>query len=68
MLNLKTKGRYLLPTESEWEYACRAGTNTSTAFGETITSKDANYDESKIDKSVPVGSYKANAFWLARHA
>ncbi|MCY2940863.1 MAG: SUMF1/EgtB/PvdO family nonheme iron enzyme [Planctomycetota bacterium] len=64
VLNLKTKGRYLLPTESEWEYACRAGTNTSTAFGETITSKDANYDESKIDKPVPVGRYKANAFGL----
>jgi formylglycine-generating enzyme required for sulfatase activity len=64
VLNLKTKGEYRLPTESEWEYACRAGTNTATAFGETITSKDANYDESKIDKPVPVGSYKPNAFGL----
>mgnify|MGYP006150216597 CR=1 FL=1 len=45
-------------------YACRAGTNTATAFGETITSKDANYDESKIDKPVPVGSYKPNVFGL----
>ena len=64
VLNSKTKGGYRLPTESEWEYACRAGTNTATAFGENITSKDANYDESKIDKPVPVGSYKPNAFGL----
>jgi len=64
VLNSKTKGGYRLPTESEWEYACRAGTTTATAFGETITSKDANYDESKIDKPVPVGGYKPNAFGL----
>jgi sulfatase modifying factor 1 len=64
VLNSKTKGGFRLPTESEWEYACRAGTNTATAFGETITSKDANYDQSNIDKPVPVGSYKPNAFGL----
>ena len=64
VLNSKTKGGYRLPSESEWEYACRAGTNTATAFGETITSKDANYDESKIDKPVSVGSYKPNPFGL----
>ena len=64
VLNLKTNGEYRLPTESEWEYSCRAGTNTATAFGETSTSKDANYDESKIDKPVAVGSYKPNAFGL----
>ena len=64
VLNSKTKGGYRLPTESEWEYACRAGTNTATAFGETITSKDANYDESKIDKPVSVGGYQPNAFGL----
>ncbi|NDH09774.1 MAG: formylglycine-generating enzyme family protein [Gammaproteobacteria bacterium] len=64
VLNSNTKGGYRLPTESEWENACRVGTNTATAFGETITSKDVNYDETKIDKPVQVGSYKPNAFGL----
>ncbi len=64
VLNSKTKGGYRLPTESEWEYACRAGTNTATSFGESITSKDANYEDSKIGQPVPVGSYKPNAFGL----
>ena len=63
-LNAKTNGGYRLPTEAEWEYACRAGTTTAYSFGEDITTKDANYDESKIDKPVAVGSYKPNAFGL----
>jgi len=63
-LNAKTKGGYRLPTEAEWEYACRAGTMTAYAFGYNITPKDANYDGSKIGKPVAVGSYKANAFGL----
>ena len=59
-----TKGGYRLPYNGEWEYACRAGTTTAYSFGEDITPKDANYDESKIDKPVAVGSYKPNAFGL----
>ena len=63
-LNDKTKGGYRLPTEAEWEYACRAGTTTEYSFGNKITPKDANYKESKIHKPVAVGSYKPNAFGL----
>ena len=63
-LNAKTKGGYRLPTEAEWEYACRAGTTTACSFGDKITPKDANYDNSEIGKPVSVGSYKPNAFGL----
>ena len=63
-LNEKTTGGYRLPTEAEWEYACRAGTTTAYSFGNKITPKDANYGDSKIAKPVAVGSYKPNAFGL----
>ena len=64
-LNAKTNGGYRLPTESEWEYACRAGASTAYSFGDKITPQDANYrDSNVIGKPVAVGSYKANAFGL----
>jgi formylglycine-generating enzyme required for sulfatase activity len=55
---------YRLPSEAEWEYACRAGTTTRYAFGDAITSKDANYSESKLDKTTEVGAYPPNAWGL----
>ena len=60
----KTKGLYRLPTEAEWEYACRAGSLTAYSFGNKITPKNANYSDSKIYGPVKVGSFKANAFGL----
>jgi formylglycine-generating enzyme required for sulfatase activity len=62
-LNGITKGKYRLPTEAEWEYACRAGTSTEYSFGAKITPKDANYYRG-IGKPIEVGSYKPNAFGL----
>ncbi len=64
-LNAKTNGGYRLPSEAEWEYACRAGTTTAYSFGDNITAKDANYNIGvKIVKPVAVGNYKPNAFGL----
>lgn len=60
-LNLKTDGAYRLPTEDEWEYACRAGTTTAYSFGESISKENANYDGSSIKT---VGNYKPNAYGL----
>lgn len=60
-LNAKTDGGYRLPTESEWEYSCRAGTSTAYSFGDSLTKSDANIDSGG---SKAVGSYKPNAFGL----
>jgi len=63
-LNAKPNGGYRLPTEAEWEFACRAGTTTAYSFGDKITPSDANYNDSKVGKPMKVGSYFPNAFGL----
>ena len=63
-----------LPTEAEWEYACRAGTKTPFSFGKTITPEQVNYDGDRpypgvakgLDRrrTVPVKSLPPNAWGL----
>jgi len=53
---------YSLPTEAQWEYACRAGTTTAYSFGATITPEQANFKDSGLNKTTDVGSYPANAW------
>ena len=62
-LNDITGEDFRLPTEAEWEYACRAGTKTDYSFGEKITKEQANFDRSN-NRTMPVGSYQPNPFGL----
>ncbi|PVE26527.1 serine/threonine protein kinase, partial [Enterococcus faecalis] len=73
-LSQKTQKYYRLPSEAEWEYACRAGTTTPFYFGESITPDLVNYDGNSTYASAPkgqnrqqttdVGTFPPNAFGL----
>ncbi|PZO57455.1 MAG: hypothetical protein DCF15_07115, partial [Phormidesmis priestleyi] len=75
-LTAQTGRPYRLPSEAEWEYACRAGTTTPFHFGKTLTTEVANYDGNYFYADGPKGAYRetttpvdhfeiANAFGLS---
>ena len=70
---LPQEWQFRLPTDAQWEYACRAGTKTATAFGDKLSSKQANFEGEpyngaevgpSLKKAAKVGSYPANAWGL----
>ena len=69
-LTRMTERAYRLPSEAEWEFACRAGSRAAFSWGDDITPSHANYlyDETgaKVGpgRRMPVGSYPPNSFGL----
>jgi len=70
---LPSDWEFRLPTEAQWEYACRAGTTTATAFGDKISSKQANFqgkpyngaeEGASLKRATKVGSYPPNAWGI----
>jgi sulfatase modifying factor 1 len=62
-IQLPQPWRFALPSEAQWEYACRAGTQTPFSSGSQLSPDQANFD-SKLERTRPAGSYAPNAWGL----
>ncbi len=70
---LPKEWEFRLPTEAQWKYACRGGTTTATSYGDSLSSKQANFqgkpyngaeEGPSLKRTAPVGSYPANPWGL----
>lgn len=70
---LEPEWEFRIPTEAQWEYACRAGTTTASAFGDALGMDQANFLEEPLNggrsatphrRATPVGSYTGNAWGI----
>ena len=74
LVELPKGWKYALPSEAQWEYACRAGTQSVFGFGDSLSSREANFDGNSpygsakkgpyLGQTCVVGSYKPNGWGL----